>query len=87
MIGYDTAARILDPHFYNSSEAEMQSSLEAIGSLGCCFLVAGRLTDSGFQSINDLPIPSEFHDLFVPIPEKQFREDISSSGIRNAAKA
>lgn len=87
VIGYDTAARILDPRFYNSSEVEMKTSLEAIGSLGCNFLVAGRLTDSGYQSINELPIPGEFQDLFVPIPEKQFREDVSSSDIRNAAKA
>ncbi len=83
VIGFDTAARILDPRFYNSSETKMKTSLEAIGSLGCSFLVAGRLTDSGFQSINALPIPSEFHDLFVPVPEKQFREDISSSSIRS----
>ena len=87
VIGYDTAARILDPRFYNSSEVEMKTSLEAIGSLGCNFLVAGRLTDSGFQSINDLPIPGDFQALFAPIPEKQFREDISSSDIRNASKA
>lgn len=84
VIGFDTAARILDPRFYNNSEVEMKTSLKAIGSLGCCFLVAGRLTNSGFQSLNNLPIPSEFHDLFEPVPERQFREDISSSSIRSA---
>lgn len=85
VIGYDTAVRILDPRFYNRSEQEMQTSLEAVGSLGCNFLVAGRLTDSGFQSIKDLPIPTELQDLFLAIPEERFREDISSSGIRNSA--
>lgn len=83
VIGFDTAARILDPRFYNNSEVEMETSLKAIGSLGCCFLVAGRLTDSGFQSINNLPIPTEFHDLFESVPERQFRQDISSSSIRS----
>lgn len=87
VIGYDTAARILDPRFYNNSEVEMKTSLEAIGSLGCSFLVAGRLTDSGFQLLSNLPVPGEFQDLFVPIPKTKFREDISSSDIRNAAKA
>lgn len=87
VIGYDTAVRILDSRFYHDSEDEMQTSLEAVGSLGCSFLVAGRLTDSGFQSIKHLPIPSEFQDLFVPIPEKLFREDVSSSDIRNAASS
>ena len=87
VIGYDTAVRILDPRFYQDSQQNLQTSLEAVGSLGCSFLVAGRLTESGFQSINDLPVPTEFQDLFQSIPEDRFREDVSSSGIRNAANA
>jgi hypothetical protein len=84
VIGYDTAVRILDPRFYNRSEQKMLTALEAVGSLGCNFLVAGRLTDAGFQSIENLPIPTELQDLFLAIPEERFREDISSSGIRNS---
>lgn len=87
VIGYDTAIRILEPRFYHDNEQEMRDSLEAIGSLGCRFLVAGRLTDFGFQSVSDLKIPNELQDLFAPIPEKRFREDISSSGIRNGGAA
>jgi len=87
VVGYDTAVRILEPRFYDDREHGVKSSLEAIGSLGCRFLVAGRLTDFGFQSVNDLTIPSELQDLFAPIPEKRFREDISSSGIRNGGTA
>ena len=87
VIGYDTAIRILDPRFYNRSQPEMQTSLEAVGSLGCNFLVAGRLTDSGFQSIENLPVPTDLQDLFLAIPEERFREDISSSEIRNSASA
>lgn len=86
VIGYDTAVRILEPRFYNQSKEEMQSALEAIGSLGCNFLVAGRLTNFGFQSISDLPVPKDMSDLFLPVPENQFREDISSSSIRNSTK-
>ncbi len=84
VIGYDTAVRVLDPRFYDGNQQEMRTSLEAVGSLGCSFLVAGRLTDCGFQSISDLPVPPEFQDLFQAIPEDRFREDVSSSGIRNA---
>jgi hypothetical protein len=85
VIGYDTAVRILDPRFYDGNQRGLRTSVEAVGSLGCSFLVAGRLTDSGFQSISDLPVPAELQDLFQPIPEDRFREDVSSSGIRNAA--
>ena len=84
VIGFDTAVRILDPRFYQGGQQGMSTSLEAIGSLGCSFLVAGRLTDSGFQTIIDLSIAAEFQDLFQAIPEDSFREDVSSSGIRNA---
>lgn len=84
VIGYDTAVRILEPRFYEGDQQGMRSSLEAVGSLGCNFLVAGRLTGSAFQSITDLPVPAEFQDLFQPIPEDRFREDVSSSEIRNA---
>ena len=83
VIGYDTAVRILEPRFYRDSEQEVRAALEAVGSLGCHFLVAGRLTESVFRSISDLPIPADFHDLFLAIPEERFREDISSSNIRN----
>jgi hypothetical protein len=84
VIGYDTAARILDPRFYQENQQGMRTSLEAVDSLSCSFLVAGRLTDSRFQSISDLPVPAEFLDLFEAIPEDRFREDVSSSGIRDA---
>ena len=84
VIGYDTAVRILAPRFYENNQQGMHTSLEAVGSLGCTFLVAGRLTNSEFQLITDLPVPAEFQDLFQPIPEDRFREDVSSSGIRDA---
>ena len=87
VIGFDTAIRILEPRFYNGSEKDMRASLEAVGSLGCQFLVAGRLMDSGFQSVRDLPVPTEFQDLFLAIPEEKFREDISSSGIRQTTSS
>lgn len=85
IIGYDTAARLLDPRFYNNSQQEVLDCLEAVGSLGGNFLVAGRLVESRFHSIADLNIPDGFRDLFQAIPEQKFREDISSTEIRNAS--
>ncbi|MDA1165528.1 MAG: hypothetical protein O3B13_20720 [Planctomycetota bacterium] len=86
VIGYDTAVRIIQPRFYCGSEQAMRDSLKAIGALGCRFLVAGRLTDSGFHSIDELPLPADFQNLFSAIPERNFREDISSSQLRKAAR-
>lgn len=87
IIGYDTAARLLDPRFYNDSPQEVRDCLEAVGSLGNNFLVAGRLVESRFHSIEDLNIPNGFQDLFRAIPEHKFREDISSTEIRTASNS
>lgn len=87
VIGYDTAARIIEPRFYNDSAEAMRASLEAVGSLGCQFLVAGRQMETSFQSVSDLSIPGDFADLFRGIPEECFREDISSTEIREESEA
>ena len=84
VIGYDTAERVVQPRFYNDSEKCMRNALEAIGSLGCRFLVAGRESDSGFHSLPELSIPTGLEDLFSAIPEEDFREDISSTELREA---
>lgn len=84
VIGLDTAQRIIDPRFYGGTEAAMRDSLEAIGSLGCRFLVAGRLTNDTFHCLSDVPLPDGFADLFTEIPEDLFREDVSSTALRKS---
>lgn len=86
VIGYDTAARIIEPRFYNGNEQDMLAALNAIESLGCQFLVAGRLHGPTFQSVRNLSIHGGFEDLFRELPEAHFREDVSSSEIRTSAE-
>ncbi len=83
VVGYDTAERIIDARFYGGTEAAMRQSLEAIGSLGCRFLVAGRTTDNTFHPLTDLLLPPGLEDLFTEIPELRFRQDISSTELRS----
>lgn len=84
VIGFDTAERILDPRFYGDSESSMHQALESIGSLGCRFLVAGRHVNGRFQQLCDLSLPARLCDLFSEIPAEQFREDISSTQLRQS---
>ncbi|MBM3340826.1 MAG: hypothetical protein FJY56_01740 [Betaproteobacteria bacterium] len=86
VIGFDTAVRLIDPRFYGDSEMRMQAALAELRSLGARFLVAGRLTQGGFQTANDLPGLARFGDLFTSIPESRFRADISSTALRKAAQ-
>lgn len=84
VVGYDTAQRILHPRFYQDSQAKLIGALSEIKAAGCSFLVAGRVDDNGrFHQATDLTIPTEFKELFQPIP---FRNDISSTALRNAGE-
>ena len=83
IVGYDTAARILHPRYYNNSPQEMENALNQIHEQGCHFLVASRLDKNNiFRDSTHLNIPTPFTHLFTPIPPEQFRVDISSTELR-----
>jgi hypothetical protein len=45
-------------------------------------LVAGRLDDGRFVTLDDVDLPAGYRELFTEIPEERFRLDISSTDIR-----
>jgi hypothetical protein len=81
VLGYDTAARLVDPRYYGG-EAARDAALASIRSQGCRFLVAGRVQDGAFHTLNEIAIPEGARDLFIELPEQAFRVDLSSSAIR-----
>jgi nicotinamide mononucleotide (NMN) deamidase PncC len=87
VIGYDTAARLIDPAYYGGSADAMRAALDEIRANGCRFLVAGREEDGVFRTIDDLDVPEGYDDLFEGIPEDVFRADISSTAIREGLEA
>ncbi len=87
VVGYDTAARILHPRYYNNSHESLRKALQEINDLGCSFLVAGRTDENGrFAQVSDLPIPERFQHLFDGIPDRIFRMDISSTELRRTGR-
>lgn len=87
VVGYDTAVRVLQPRFYGGSEEQMLAALGQIREMGCRFLVAGRTDSAGtFHPAESLPIPSGYQELFQPIPNSQFRMDISSTHLRQTGQ-
>ncbi|MDX1413999.1 MAG: hypothetical protein R3293_07390 [Candidatus Promineifilaceae bacterium] len=87
LVGYDTAARILQPRFYGNSYEAMEKAVDEIGKQGCRFLVAGRALNGGeFLQVEDLPIPYRFQKLFQGISPKLFREDVSSTELRRSGR-
>jgi hypothetical protein len=81
-VGVDTARRLIDPRYYDGPEG-MRRALEAVDAAGCRFLVAGRAVDGRFETLDDLALPEGFAHLFGAIPAERFREDISSTELRN----
>ena len=85
VIGFDTAMRLFDPKYYGGSAASMNEALAELQGSGCRFLVAGRVEDDRFRSLDDVGVPTGFKDMLAGIPESAFRRDVSSTEIRGAA--
>jgi hypothetical protein len=88
-VGWDTAARVVMPKYYEDSDTAMQLVLAEIGHQGCSFLVAGRVDEKGdgrFKTLDDIVLPPSTSVLFKPIPEGMFRADISSTSLRAAGQ-
>ncbi len=86
VIGWDTAARLVDIRYYGGDEAAMLSALELMGQRNCRFLVAGRLDEKVFRTLEDVPVPTRFKTMFHAIPESSFRADLSSTELRAAQR-
>lgn len=88
IVGYDTAIRILNPKYYGGV-GPMLDALVQIAKNGCSFLVGGRRESpmSGeFLSFDPCDAPDGFSSIFQSIPEHLFREDVSSTQLRDAAQ-
>lgn len=87
IIGADTAVRLVEPRYYEGSRSQMLIALERMRQNDCRFLVAGRADGTAFRTLSDVPIPDGFEPMFAAISEAAFRSDISSTQIRQAARA
>ncbi len=89
-IGYDTAVRLFDDRFYDSSDSGSPTvaALNELRSLGSSFVVGGRHEADGiFRTVSDLAIPDGLETLLLEIPEAKFSDPISSSDIRRSPGA
>ncbi|MCA9086749.1 MAG: adenylyltransferase/cytidyltransferase family protein [Planctomycetaceae bacterium] len=84
VVGFDTAERIIDPAFYGGSADACRDALQKLYDAGHRFLVAGRLCPQRqrFLNLADLRMAEKFRCLFQEIPETHFRNDVSSSQLR-----
>ena len=93
--GVDTAERLFVDRYYDRKDrsptgpdnvSPTAGALNELRRNGCRMLVAGRVMGGrGFVTLDDLTVPPEFQDLLEAIPESAFREDISSTAVRDGS--
>ncbi|MGI9430253.1 MAG: hypothetical protein ACR2NM_16450 [Bythopirellula sp.] len=82
VVGADTIARVGDPKYYSGESGTFDAAIGQIATHGCRFLVFGREIDGNFQVVSDLDLPAPLRDLCDEVPGAEFREDISSTQLR-----
>lgn len=82
IVGIDTARRVLDPCYYDNSEAKMIEAMQAIERFGCYFVVGGRKHGDEWDDLSCLQVPAPVKHMFKGINPADFRVDISSTEIR-----
>jgi hypothetical protein len=74
-VGIDAVVRMLDRGW----GPDVDAMLRELRTLGTRFFVMGRAIAGHWTTLADVPIPTGFEDLFVPI---EGREDVSSTALR-----
>lgn len=85
VVGADTIARIGQPRYYGGQQAAASAAIEHIAARGCRFLVFARKVDGVVRSLADLQLPPALARLCQEVPVETFRQDISSTELRQAA--
>ena len=82
VVGADTIARIAAPRYYGTTR-ERDAAVQEMRSLGCRFLVYGRIDEAGaFKTANDIPLPQALKAICANVSESEFRCDLSSTVLR-----
>jgi nicotinamide mononucleotide (NMN) deamidase PncC len=80
-VGVDTMIRIDALRYYTDS-AHRDAAIAELAALKCAFLVFGREADGHFIQLRDLDLSSTLRDICTEVPLGDFREDISSTALR-----
>ncbi len=83
VVGIDTIVRIGDSKYYDGGATQRDAAIATLAAAGCRFLVFGRKTESTFCSLSDANIPPALRTLCDEVCESEFREDVSSTELRN----
>ena len=87
VVGVDTLRRIAAPQYYAGDASACASAIDCIADRGCRFLVFGRDLGAGFIRLADVDLPDRLRSLCREVPPEVFREDVSSTALRQSEMA
>jgi nicotinic acid mononucleotide adenylyltransferase/nicotinamide mononucleotide (NMN) deamidase PncC len=82
IVGTDTIKRIASPIYYQQDAQRRDLAINELVRSGIRFLVFGRSENDHFNTLEDLGLPEALQAICEQIPESRFRDDISSTLIR-----
>lgn len=86
VVGADTIQRVGDPKYYTGAEGSFDAAICQIAERGCRFLVFGREIEGEFRVLSDLTLPPALQTLCDEVTADEFRENVSSTELRDNAK-
>ena len=84
VVGADTIERIANVRYYENDTHACAKAIENIVDLGCRFLVFGRVVSGSFWTLSQMNLPRDLMDVCEEVDETAFRNDASSSAIRQS---
>jgi len=84
VVGADTIARIAEPRYYHDDRKACQEAIAAIAVAKCRFLVFGRKTADGFETLSGLRLVPALRAICDEVSAEEYRADVSSTELRQA---
>lgn len=85
VVGADTIARIGEAKYYGGSIRQRDAAIAELTELGSTFLVFGREMNGRYDTLETLGLPKSLVAISTSVPESTFRNDVSSTELRDGA--
>ena len=86
VMGADTYVRLADPRYYGGSNAAADRAVKRIAKEAAGLIVFGRARNGEFEDAAQVDVPAALKKVTYFVSQREFRCDISSTQLRQAAR-
>jgi hypothetical protein len=87
VMGADTYVRLADPRYYGGSNAAADRAVKRIAKEAAGLIVFGRARDGAFEDPAQVDVPAALKKVTYFVSQREFRCDLSSTQLRQAARS